>query len=159
MKKILTWIVVWSFIIGGGIIAFWQVETWRLYDADWNALAMTNAENYCAGSNGMLNGFKKDDKLTKDCTANSARDNTTPSITYSPKWACEGIRSAGWDGSQYDCEFIFNQNGIWLLQGGGITMKWNDQRPRPEPIDEGVIENEKRGNRSDGIAPSFSGGE
>ncbi len=157
MKKFLGWAAVFIIVVGGGILAFWPVDFWRLYDADWNALALTNAENYCAGAEGMANGFKRDDTRTKDCTKNSARDNETPSITSSSKWACEGVTSTGlFPGGVYDCMRVVEDNNLWLLEGGGITYRWNDQRPRPAPLDEGVLDKKPRGNRSDDIAPSFS---
>jgi len=157
MKRFAGWAAVFIIVVGGGILAFWPVNHWRLYDADWNPLALTNAENYCAGAEGMVNGFKRDDRKTKECTENSVRNNTIPSITNSSRWACEGVISTGrFPGTVYDCMHVFDANQLWLLEGGGITVKWNDERPRPVPLDEGVLDKEPRGNRSDDIAPSFS---
>ncbi len=105
----------------------------------------------------MVNGFKRDDRKTKECIENSPRDNTVPSIANSTRWACEGVVSTKqWQGSIYDCLVVFEANQLWLLEGGGFTFKWNDERPRPVPLDEGVLEKEPRGNRSDDIDPSFS---
>ena len=155
MKKFAGWTVVFVLVVGGGILAFWQVNHWRLYDADWNALALTSAENYCAGVEGMRNGFDRQDKKTINCIENSERDNETPSITESVKWACEGILSSGrFQGSARSCQLIFEDNSLWLLEGGGFTSKWNDERPRPKPLDEGIINTPGRGdNRSQGVDP------
>ncbi len=159
MKKFLGWIAVFVLIVGGAVLAFWPVNHWRLYDADWQPLALTNAENYCAGAQGMKNGFDRDDKLTKECTENSSRDNVTPSIANSPQWACEGVVSSGqFNGSIHACVQILHNNSFWLIAGGGLTFAWNDERPRPQPIDEGVLDSDTkpRGNRSDGVDPSFT---
>jgi hypothetical protein len=40
------------------------------------------------------------------------------------------------------------------LEGGGFTYEWNDERPRPKPLDEGIINVPSRGsNRSQGVDP------
>jgi hypothetical protein len=155
MKRFLAWTVVVVFVVGGAVLTFWPVSFWRLYDADWNALALTSAENYCAGAEGMRNGFDRDDRKTKECTMNSDRDNETPSIAQSVKWGCEGVVSSGqFQGSVWDCQLIFEDNGLWLLEGGGFTYEWNDERPRPKPLDEGIITVPSRGsNRSQGVDP------
>lgn len=155
MKKFLGWLVVFVLVVGGAVLSFWNVNHWRLYDADWNPLALTNAENYCAGAEGMRNGFDRDDRKTKECTINSDRDNETPSIAQSVNWGCEGIVSSGrFQGGVWDCMLIFEDNGLWLLEGGGFTFKWNNERPRPKPLDEGIITVPSRGsNRSQGVDP------
>ncbi len=154
MKKIATWIATFALVVGGGIAVFWPIDFWRLFDANLRPLALTHAENYCAGTVGIAEGFKFDSIMVERCLNNTSLDNETPSIAKSVRWACQGIVQGGWAGSVGECINIFEANQMWTVATGGLTMSWNDAHPRPRAIDEGVIEKEKtRDNRATGVNP------
>jgi hypothetical protein len=157
MKKFLTWAVIILIVVGGAIAVAWPVARWRLYDANLAPLAMTEAENYCSGFAGINNKFERNDPDVKKCEESTTRDNETPSIASSVKWACQGVIGGGWPGTLAACQSIFESNNLWLIKGGGLTFEWNDAHPRPKAIQEGVLEEEPtRGeNRASGIEPSY----
>jgi len=159
MKKFALWLGIVALVVGGGIATFWPIDFWRLFDANQRPLAMTEAENWCAGYHGMLSKrFAEGDPAVARCMETTAYDNETPSIANSILWACKGIVATGWNGLVIQCQDIFEANQMWMLAGGGFTAEWSDAYPRPVPLDEGVIEEPNtRGNRSEGVAPSYYG--
>jgi len=155
MKKFAAWFAVIVLVVGGGVATFWPIDFWRLFDANQRPLALTEAENWCAGNVGMANTrFKENDPAVLRCIEQSGRDNEHPSIANSVHWACLGIVQAGWDGIVLQCEDIFASNQMWMLLGGAFTNQWSDAYPRPVPLDEGVLEEpDTRENRSTGVSP------
>ena len=133
MKRILGWVAVFILVVGGAIVTFWPVPTWRLYDANWQPLAMTQAESYCVGKVLAENSYNntKDNPTVDRCVAESKMDNTVPHVEKAMQWGCEGIRSVDSSWSQTDCLEAFENWDMWLLQHGGYTWAWNDQNPRP----------------------------
>ena len=140
MRKLLIRVGIAAFIVVGAMLVFWPVNFWRLYDANLRPLALTHAENYCVGFGGIQDGFQFDSAIVKTCMDISELDNETPSISQSIHWGCLGVVSGGWGGAVHDCEKIFEARQFWFVQGGGITDNWNDAHPRPQPIDEGVLD-------------------
>ena len=59
MKKFLTYTLAVMLVVGGAIAVNWPVNTWRLYDGNWQPLAMTEAESYCAGYHVALNDYSE----------------------------------------------------------------------------------------------------
>ena len=157
MKKFLGWTLVLALVVGGALAAFWPISgpaAWRLYDENWKPLALTEAENWCAGSVGINDGFVDQNADVLKCVRDTDLDNEQPSINMSITWACEGIVAGGWDGTVGNCKNIFETGNLWLLIGGGITSDWNDARPRPTETDENLLEDEQtRENRTSGIKP------
>ncbi len=133
MKRVLGWVAVFILVVGGGIVTFWPVDTWRLYDANWQPLALTQAESYCAGKVLAENNYsnKANDKDVDVCVKESKFDNTVPNVGKALKWACEGIRSVDYSWTAADCIGTFDNYQFWLMQHGGYTWNWNDQNPRP----------------------------
>ncbi|KKM02900.1 hypothetical protein LCGC14_1779810 [marine sediment metagenome] len=80
MKKFMIWLSVIMFVVGLGVVTFWDVPTWRLYTQDWKPLAMTHAENYCTGKIGINTRFMPNDPAVDHCEETSGKDNITPSI-------------------------------------------------------------------------------
>jgi hypothetical protein len=149
MKKFWIWMGVLLFVVGLGVVTFWNVPTWRLYDKDWRPLAMTHAENYCSAKIGLDRSFMEDDPKVKACMEDSHLNNTIPSIAKSTDWACSGIRDAGLSLSLAACRDIIEGNQLWMIAGGGLASKWSwsDSHPRPESIQEGVLPSDTRTNR------------
>ena len=157
MKKLLGWTLVLALVVGGALAAFWPISgpaAWRLYDENWRPLALTEAENWCAGSVGINDGFTEHNSTVLQCVEDTNLDNEFPSITNSIGWACQGIRDGGWGGSTVQCRKIFQNGELWLLVGGGMTSDWNDERSRPVELDKNLLEDERtRENRTSGIEP------
>lgn len=157
MKKLLGWTLVLVLVVGGALAAFWPISgpaAWRLYDENWKPLALTEAENWCAGSVGINDGFTERNPAVSRCVKDTDLDNEFPSITNSMKWACQGILIGGWNGTTSQCLNIFKNGELWLLVGGGMTSDWNDERSRPVELDNNLLEDEQtRENRTSGIAP------
>jgi len=139
MKKLAAYVGALLLVVGGAVAAFWPINFWRLYDANLRPLALTHAENYCAGFHGFAAGFPEHDPAVTDCENSGPYDNVTPSVANSVQWACQGIVAGGWGGMVSDCELIFEQDQLWLVQGGGITRSWNDAWPRPRPIGGSIV--------------------
>jgi hypothetical protein len=133
MRKFFAFVAGIILIIGGFIIINWNVPTWRLYDGNWKPLAMTQAENWCAGKVLGDNGFnnKQDDPDVDACVAASKMDNTTPNIALSVEWACRGVNAAFPDFPVEDCKVQVEGGDIWFLQHGGYTWEWNSGNKRP----------------------------
>ena len=150
MKRILGWIAVVILVVGGGIATFWPVPTWRLYDANWQPLALTQAEAYCVGQVLAKNGYanKQDDSEVDACVTDSKLDNTLPDVGKAMKWGCDGIRSVDSSWSQTECLAAFDSYDMWLLLHGGYTWAWNDQNPRPNVAYSNIRE-APRGERND----------
>lgn len=130
--KFLTWTAVVLLVVGGAVAVMWPVETWRLYDENWQPLALTHAENHCAGE--ILGGNfenKTNDPRVDECVATSHLDNETPNVASSVGWFCEGIASATTSLGVADCVSQVESLDIWGLQHGGYTWEWNDANPRP----------------------------
>lgn len=163
MKKFLTWTAIVVLVIGGGILTFWPVDTWRLYDANQQPLVMTEAESYCAGVVGFANGFEERDPNVAACikfqVASGEKDNTVPDVGKAPMWMCDGVRAAGFAGGPWLCLDILEYNQLWMIVTGGLTTSWNDAHPRPTAIDSGNIQDAERApreNRSTGIQPRIN---
>ena len=156
MKKFIIWVGVVVFVIGLGVVTFWDVPQWRLYTQDWKPLAMTHAENYCTGKIGIGNRFIPNDPAVERCMKESGKDNVTPSIANSESWACEGVLDGGWDAPMQTCLDILRQAELWMLAGGGLASasSWSDTHPRPEAIHEGVLP-DTRSNRGGDAVPSL----
>ena len=150
MKRILAWVAVFVLVLGGAVAIYWPVPLWRMYDANWQPLAMTQAESYCAGKVLAQNGYsnKANDKEVDQCVKDSEWDNTTPDVGKALKWACEGILSTDPAWSITDCIGTFDSNSFWLMLHGGYTWRWNDQNPRPNTAYSNIRE-APRGERND----------
>lgn len=155
MKRILTWTATILLAVGGLILAFWPVQTWRLYDANWNPLAMTHAESWCMGRIAAENNYinSKDDPRVDQCVLESNFDNTIPSIGKAIRWGCVGSVSADSGWSVSDCIRTVEAWDVWFLQHGGWTWEWNDAHPRPV-VAYSDIRNAPRGERDDSIRDS-----
>ncbi len=153
MKKFMIWVGVISFVVGLGLLVFWPISgptAWRQYDMNWQPLALTEAENYCAGKVGINNGFAHNSKDVADCIERSTLDNTQPSVSRSITWACVGIKAGGYKGTISQCTKILDNADIWLLVSGGFTAAWNDVRPRPTVANQDLLGDElDRENRAD----------
>lgn len=150
MRRVLGWVAVFILVVGGATVTFWPVPTWRLYDANWQPLAMTQAEAYCVGQILAGNGYNniKDDREVDGCVAGSKLDNAIPDVGRVAYWGCDGIRSIDSSWSQTDCLATFIDLDIWFLQHGGYTWAWNDQNPRPNVAYSNIRE-APRGERND----------
>ena len=149
MRRILAWIVVVVLVVGGGVVAYWPVAKWRMYDANWKPLAMTEAESYCAGKILAENMYTNmyDDPQVRRCIQQSKKG-TVPDVGKSLRWVCEGIRSVDPSWSTSDCLDTLNHYDFWLLLNGGYTGNWNDQNPRPDTAYSNIRE-APRGERND----------
>jgi hypothetical protein len=149
MKKILVRILAAVLVVGGLVAVLWPVDTWRLYDANWQPLAMTEAENYCAGKVLAENSFvnKKDDIIVDTCVETSDRGNVA-SVGSSQAWFCQGIRSVlpSFD----DCLPVVQNYQIWGLQHGGYTLEWNDSNTYPQIVQYNITEAPRGDGRDDG---------
>lgn len=133
MKKFLTYFLAVALVVGGGIAVSWPVPTWRLYDGNWQALAMTEAESYCAGFHVALSGYSdKPNKETDDCVLTSSMDNTTPSVANSQFWACKGVNAADPAFPVADCVATVQSYEIWFLLHGGFSYVWNAGNKYPQ---------------------------
>jgi hypothetical protein len=158
MKKVLTWLIILALVVGGGITVFWQINFFRLFDANFKPLVLTEAEAYCAGYWGIQHSFRQDDLDVADCIANSTMT-TTPSIANAVRWSCNGIVAGGWPGEQVQCIDIFEAQQLWLLLEGGITLSWNEAHPRPRAITNGELAEEPRAStRTDTNRGDLGGG-
>ena len=148
MKRLFIWAGVLLFVIGMGVATFWNVPTWRLYTADWQPLAMTNAENYCTAVVGLNARFAPDNPDVQRCKDTTVRDNIVPDLNMSVTWACEGVKAAGWQGTMTKCHDIFLQAQLWMLVDGGLAdaSSWSDSHPRPVTIEE--VLSDPRSNRA-----------
>ena len=157
MKKFMIWLGVVVFVIGLGVVTFWDVPQWRLYTQNWEPLAMTHAENYCTGKIGISTRFIPNDPAVDHCEETSGKDNIIPSIANSEEWACEGVLAGGYAIGIRDCIDILQQNQLWMLVGGGIATResWSDTHPRPEAIQEGVLPDSTRSNRGGVTEPNL----
>jgi len=133
MKKFMIWMAGIALIIGGFIIITADVPMWRLYDKNWQPLAMTEAENYCVGQILGKNGLNntKNDPEVDACVAASRMDNVTPNIAKAVTWACQGIASRYPGLTIEDCEGQVEGGDLWFLQHGGYTWEWNSGNKRP----------------------------
>ena len=149
MKRILGWVAVFILVVGGAIVTFWPVATWRLYDANWQPLALTQAESYCVGQVLVKNAYanKQGDSEVDDCVKASTLD-TVPDVARALHWGCEGIRSLDPAWTQADCLDALDRYEFWFLLHGGWTWGWNDQNPRPNVAYINIRE-APRGSRND----------
>ena len=132
MKRLFTKILVVLATIALGVVVFWNVNFWRMYDAHWQPLAMTQAEAYCVGlALGEHNVQNiQDDKTVDACVATSKLDNTTPDLASVPLLACKALaETLAWP--QEECLNAVEAADIWFLQHGGYTWEWNDSNKRP----------------------------
>lgn len=158
MKRFATWTLVWITIIGMGVAVFWPVETWRLYDKNWQPLAMTQAENWCTGVQIGTGNFenKLNDPSVADCVADSKLDNEKPSITNSQIWFCQGINSIIADFTVDACVKTVRDYKIWGLLHGGFTFEWADSgNTYPEIAYDNIKQAPPRGERDQLTDRSF----
>lgn len=157
MKRLFIWAAVFLFVIGLGVVTFWDVPQWRLYDKDWNPLAMTEAENYCTATVGLGESFKPNSANVQRCMDLTQKDNVTHSIAMSTTWACEGIRDAGWDGTLNQCKNIIDDNGLWMIAGGGLATadSWSDSHPRPVATVIGELPEDRSNRGGDDVTPNY----
>lgn len=153
MKRILIKVLVFVFIVGGLAAVLWPVDNWRMYDANWKPLAMTDAEGYCAGYLLGESGFNnsQDVEAMAACiTTNDQKDNTTPNVGIVIRSFCNGISlTAGMP--QQDCEDIIEGYEIWPLMNGGYTWEWNDTNARPQVVQSNISQAPRRDGRTDDI--------
>ena len=145
MKKFIIRLGVVVFVVGMGLLVFWPISgpaAWRQYDMNWQPLALTEAENWCAGNIGINNGFKKNSKEIADCIERSTLDNEQPSVSRSLAWACTGIVDGGYRGSIIKCKNLIDKSELWLIVSGGFTSAWDDTRPRPVVTNQDLLEDE-----------------
>jgi hypothetical protein len=159
MKRVATWFAIIALVVGGGVVTFWPIDFWRMFDANQRPLALTEAENWCSGWVGITEqAFEENDPKVLRCMESTSKDNETPSAAQSIGWACDGIIAAGWEGTPTQCLDLLEEIQIWMLAGGGFTNEWSDAYPRPVALDEGIIEDpNSRENRSEGVEPSDYG--
>jgi len=157
MKRLLIWAAVVAFVAGMGVATFWDVPNWRLYTVNWEPLAMTNAENYCAAVVGLNEGFKPNSPDVQRCMEETSRDNETVSVAQSVQWACDGIRDAGWPGTLPQCMEIINTGELWMIAGGGLANResWSDSHPRPSETQVGELPDERTNRGGDTPSPSY----
>lgn len=156
MKKLGTYVAIVALVVGGGLAAFWPSNHFRLYDANLQPLAMTEAEAYCVGEIGISSNFKTNDPDVKTCITESDKG-TEPSIASTPRWFCEGLVTQ-WPGSVSDCIGILDGYDLWPLLEGGLTFEWSEAHPRPTNIQVIIEQPERAGERDNssrgsGIAP------
>ena len=136
MKRILIWIALVTFAIGAAVVVFWPVSNWRLYDENWNPLALTEAESWCAGEILARNKFanKRDDPQVDACVVNSSKNNTVPDVVKAQGWQCSAMVSVVPEWGYDNCLATLQSYKIWLLQHGGYTMDWNTSNPYPDIV-------------------------
>ena len=155
MKRIFIWIATILLVVGGFILAFWPVQTWRIYDAGWQPLALTHAESYCAGQVLAENGYtnQANDPRVDECVIESKKNNTTPNIGQAVRWVCDGMRKIDPGFGLMNCMDILNNMNLWFLQHGGYTWSWNDAHPRPI-VAYVNVRDAPRGERDDSVRDS-----
>lgn len=133
MKKILIKLAIVLLVVGGTVLVSWPTIQWRLYDAEWQPLAMTKAESFCAGmilaERGFIN-LPNDIEVDK-CVANSKHDNTTPNLGMAVRWGCTGVQAVDSSYPIEACLEAIEYYQLWFLQHGGYTWNWNDGHKRP----------------------------
>lgn len=159
MRKFITGLAIFVLIVGGGITVFWPNNFWRLFDANMNPLALTQAEAYCTGLLGPDSRFKTHNPKVTECEVESGWDNTAPDVARSIAWFCEGIIDAKLPMSLGECIDVVDTNLLWPIQGGGLTATWNDAHPRPSVPDQVIIDPARSGerpstNRGDSVIPT-----
>lgn len=150
MKKILIKIGVIAFIIGGLVAVLWPVDTWRMYDANWQPLAMTESEAFCAGFLLGDSGFNnvQDEEGMQVCMERFDDKSDTPSVGIVISAFCDGLWvSAGFP--KTDCEDVTEGYEIWPLQHGGYTWEWNDTNSRPEVVQSNISQAPRREGRDE----------
>ncbi len=159
MKKFFIWAGVILFVVGLGVVTFWDVPQWRLYTVNWEPLALTEAENYCTATVGLNEGFRPNSSNVKRCMENTHKDNTVVSISSSIGWACEGIRDAGWTGGILQCRNIMEDGQLWMIAGGGLanSTSWSDSHPRPSETAVGELPDQRSNRGGDTLTPTYEG--
>jgi len=146
------WVAGIALIVGGFIVITADVPMWRLYDKNWNPLAMTEAENYCVGQvlgKNALNNTKDDPEVAA-CVAASRMDNATPNIAMSIEWGCKGIYSTYPDFLVDECKSQIEEGDLWFLQHGGYTWEWSESGSNKRPVaSHSNIGQPPRGERND----------
>ncbi len=153
MKRTLIKIGAVLFVIAGLVAVLWPVDNWRLYDANWKPLAMTEAEGYCAGyllGDGGFNNTEDKEGMAACIAENEGLENDTPSIGIVVKSFCNGLAvTAGLPHNE--CMDITEGYDIWPLQYGGYTWEWNDTNARPEVVQSDISQAPRRDGRTDDI--------
>lgn len=149
MKKFLVGALVFAIVVGGFIIVTLDVPKWRLYDRQWRPLAMTQAENYCAGILTATAAEERPEEQAECIAENDHLDNITPNLAMSVQWGCEGLYVAA-EYPVQDCKDAVEVHQVWFLQHGGYTVEWAEsganQRPNVAKVD---ITKAPRGERTD----------
>lgn len=160
VKRIGVWAVTFLLVVGGGIATFWDVDFWRLFDANQQPLAMTETEAWCAGSWGMKHNFRVRDSSVAECIKITDNKGTEPNVGKTTAWTCTGIISAGWNGTRSACVEIIENNNMWIMLTGGFTTEWNQAHPRPKPQGGEILDAPptRGSNRSTGIVPGLGDG-
>lgn len=151
MKRILIKIGVLVFIIGGLVAVLWPVDTWRMYDANWQPLAMTEAEAWCAGNLLGASNFNNSEDIEgmEACfEAHEDLDNVSPRIGAVIVKFCSGLATTS-DIPAPECVDIIEGYEMWPLQYGGYTWQWNDTNPRPEIVQSDISNAPRREGRTD----------
>jgi hypothetical protein len=150
MKRILGISAAILLVVGGLVAVLWPVETWRMYDANWKPLAMTEAEAYCAGFVLGEGNFtnKENPEGMEVCYTSSKYDNTVPRIGVAVRRFCEGLfATVGYPVGE--CENAVNGYDLWPLAVGGYTWEWNDSNPRPQIVQSDLGNAPRREGRND----------
>lgn len=157
MKRLLVGFIIVLLVVGGGLAVFWPINFWRLFDANMQPLALTEAEAFCVGLHGPETRWREHNPAVAQCITESDKG-TVPNISQTPSWFCEGVRKAGLQISLLECISIVDSQQLWPLLEGGLTVEWNAAHPRPS-VPEQVLETpSRRGerpseNRSDPVVP------
>ena len=150
MRRFLIKVGAVLFAIAGLVAILWPVNNWRMYDANWAPLAMTDAESYCSGwVLGDTNFVNKENKQAiQDCLDRVEYDNTQPHIGASVQLACIGLfETQAWPVN--DCVQLIEGYEVWFLQWGGYTWEWNDAHPRPQVYKTNIVEAPSREDRAE----------
>lgn len=139
MRKFLIYVAVLTLVVGGFIIVTLDVPNWRLYDSRWRPLAMTEAENYCAGwlfGSTLVN--REDPSAMADCIERNHMDNETPNVARSVEWGCQGVlaglaeQAQEWDMAA--CLDAVEGAQVWFLMNGGYTVSWAQSGSNKRPV-------------------------
>lgn len=121
------------FVVIVGVVVFWPVDTWRLYDSLARPLALTETENFCSGLAVATQAYDDVAPVDPECLEKSAKG-TEPSISNSVQWACEGIYAGDSTFPISDCVEVVESMDLWFLLDGGYTWYWSEAWPRPVEV-------------------------
>lgn len=149
MKKFFLGLLIVLITVGGFILVTWDVPNWRLYDRQWRPLAMTHAENFCAGVLTFTSADERPEEQAECIAQHDDLDNVTPDVASSLRWGCEGLFSVS-EWPVEECMEAVEGYQVWFLQHGGYTNDWaeagSNKRPNVAAVD---ITKAPRGERTD----------